>query len=141
MTYCNDLLEISLGSLTESFIKIQQKEAYQDSTYPHNLLLESWRTWKFLMVLELVWDVLDLAGDGAKVLKILQGSLLFKSLPGVLKDMDVHDEAGDGVMVLKISQGNFIESFIKIQHQEACQDSSYPPSLFLESWRTEMFLI
>ena len=93
------------------------------------------------MVLELVWDVLDLAGDGAKVLKILQGSLFFKSLPGVLKDMDVHDEAGDGVKVLKISQGNFTESFINTQHQEACQDSIYPPSLFLESWRTLMFLM
>ena len=93
------------------------------------------------MVLELVWDVLDLAGDGTKVFKILQGSLFLKSLPGVLKDMDIHYEAGDGVMVLKISQGNFIENFIKIQHQEACQDSSYPPSLFLESWRTGMFLI
>ena len=93
------------------------------------------------MVLELVWDVLDLAGDGAKVLKILQGSLFFKSLPGVLKDMDIHDEAGDGVKVLKISQGNFTESFINIQHQEACQDSIYPPSLFLESWRTVMFLM
>ena len=95
------------------------------------------------MVLELVWDVLNLAGDGAKVLKILQGSLFFMSLPGVLKDMDrdVPDGAGDGVRVLKIPQGSFTESYIKIQHQEACQDSTYPPSLFLESWRTEMFLI
>ena len=89
----------------------------------------------------MVLDVLDLARDGAKVLKILQGSLFFKSLPGVLKDMDIHDEAGDGVEVLKISQGNFTESFINIQHQEACQDSIYPPSLFLESWRTVMFLM
>ena len=61
------------------------------------------------MGLELVWDVLDLAGDGAKV--------------------------------LKISQGNFTESFINIQHQEACQDSIYPPSLFLESWRTGISLM
>ena len=92
------------------------------------------------MGLELVWDVLDLAGDGAKVLKILQGSLFFKSLPGVLKDMDIHDEAGDGE-VFKISQGNFTESFINIQHQEACQYSIYTPSLFLESWKTVMFLM
>ena len=55
--------------------------------------------------------------------------------------MDVHDEARDGVMVFKISQGNFIESFIKIQHQETCQDSTYPPSLFLESWRTGRLLM
>ena len=93
------------------------------------------------MELELVWDVLDLAGDGAKVLKILQGSLFFKSLPGVLKDMDIHNEARDGDKVLKISHGNFTESFINIHHQEACQDSIYPPSLFLESWRTRVFLI
>ena len=93
------------------------------------------------MGLELVWDVLDLAGDGAKVLKILQGSLFFMSLPGVLKDMDIHDEAGDGVKVLKISQGNFTESFINIQHQEVWQDFIYPQSLFLESWRTVMFLM
>ena len=53
------------------------------------------------MELELVWDVLDLAGDGAKVLKILQGSST--------------------------------ETFIKIQHLEACQDSTYSSSLFLES--------
>ena len=93
------------------------------------------------MVLELVWDVFDLAGDGAEVLKILQGSLFFKSLPGVLKDMDIHDEAGDGVRVPKISQGSFTESFINSQHQKACQDSIYPPSLFLETWRTVMFLM
>ena len=63
------------------------------------------------------------------------------SLPGVLKDMDIHDEAGDGVEVLKISQESFTESFIKIQYKEACQDSTYPPSLFLESWRTGMLLM
>ena len=54
---------------------------------------------------------------------------------------DVLDGAGDGVRLLKIPQGSFAESFIKIQHQEACQDSTYPPSLFLESWRTGMFLM
>ena len=53
------------------------------------------------MELELVWDVLDLAGDGAKVLKILQGCST--------------------------------ETFIKIQHLEACQDSTYSSSLYLES--------
>ena len=42
---------------------------------------------------------------------------------------------------LKIFQGSFTESFIKIHHKEACQDSTYPPSLFLESWRTWMFLM
>ena len=64
-----------------------------------------------------------------------------KSLPGVLKDRDDLDFAWEGARVLKIFQGSFPESIIKIQHQEACQDSIYPPSLFLESWRTGMFLI
>ena len=32
------------------------------------------------------------------------------------------------------------ENFIKKQHQEACQDSTYPPSPFLESWRIWRFL-
>ena len=35
----------------------------------------------------------------------------------------------------------YTESFIKIQHQEVCQDSTYPPSHFLESWRKGMFLM
>ena len=39
---------------TESFMKIQHKEACQDYTYQQNLFLESWRTWRFLMKLELV---------------------------------------------------------------------------------------
>ena len=63
------------------------------------------------------------------------------SLPGVLKDRDVLDLAVDGVRVVKILQGSFPESFIKILHQEPCQDSTSPPSLFLESWRTVMFLM
>ena len=47
-------LKISQGSFTESFIKIQQWEAYKDFTYHQSPLLESWRTWRFLMDLELV---------------------------------------------------------------------------------------
>ena len=64
-----------------------------------------------------------------------------KSLPGVLKERDVLDGARDGVGVLKISLESFTESFIKIQHHEACQDSIYCPSHFLESWRTGLFLM
>ena len=67
--------------------------------------------------------------------------LSFKSLPGVLEERDVLDGAGDGVKELKISQGSFTESFIKIQHQEACQDSAYLPSIFLKFWRKGMFLM
>ena len=64
-----------------------------------------------------------------------------KSFPGVLEDNDVLDGAGDGVKVLNISQGSFTESFMQIQHQEVSQDSTYPPSHFLESWRKVMFLM
>ena len=54
---------------------------------------------------------------------------------------DFPDRAGDGVRVVKISLESFTETFIKIQHQEACQDSTFPPSLFMESWMTGMFLV
>ena len=64
-----------------------------------------------------------------------------KSIPGVLEERVDLDGAGDGVMLLKISQGSFTESLIKIQHQEACEDSTYPPSLILESFRTGKFLM
>ena len=64
-----------------------------------------------------------------------------KSLPGVLEEWDVLDQAGEGVKELHISQGSFTESFIKIQHQEICQGSTYPPSHFLESWRKGMILM
>ena len=36
---------------------------------------------------------------------------------------------------------NSCEIFIQIQHQIPCQDSTFPPSLFLESWRTWRFLM
>ena len=64
-----------------------------------------------------------------------------KSFTRVLEDRDALGEAGDGVKVLNISQRSFTESFIKIQHQEVCQDSTYPPSHFLEFWRKGMFLM
>ena len=66
----------------------------------------------------------------------------FKSPPGgVLEDRDDPDGGGDGVKVVKISQESFTESFIKIQHQEGCQDSTYSSSPLLESWLTGMFLM
>ena len=61
------------------------------------------------------------------------------SIHGVLKDRGVLD--GAGAKELNVSQGSFTESFIKIQHLEACQDPTYPPSLSLESWRKGMFLM
>ena len=62
-----------------------------------------------------------------------------KSLPGVFVGRDFPDGAGDGVRVVKISLESFTETFIKIQHQEHCQDFTYPTSLFLESCRTGIF--
>ena len=53
-----------------------------------------------------------------------------------MEDRDVLCGTGDGVRVLKIYQGSFTESFIKIHHQEACQDYTYHQSLLLASWRT-----
>ena len=53
------------------------------------------------------------------------------SLHGVLEDRDVLDGAVDGVRVLTISIGSFTENFLKTQHQEPHQDSTYHPSLYL----------
>ena len=61
------------------------------------------------------------------------------SIHGLLKDRYVLDEAG--ARELNVSQGSFTESFIKIQHLEACQDTTYPPSQSLESWRKGLFLM
>ena len=63
-----------------------------------------------------------------------------KSLPGVLEDMEVPDESGNGFWWLRIPLESITENFIKIGHQEPCQNSTYPPNLFLESWRTWRFL-
>ena len=76
-----------------------------------------------------------------KLLKTLSFHMSSMSFTGVLEDRDVLDGAGNGVKVLNISQRSFTESFIKIQHQEVCQDSTYPPSHFLESCRKGMFLM
>ena len=48
------VLKIPQGSFTESFIKIQHQEAYQDYTYHQSLFLESWRIRRVLMELEMV---------------------------------------------------------------------------------------
>ena len=112
------VLKMPQGSFTESFIKI--RNIVKTLKFPPSHFLESWNR------------------NIVNTLKFLKSS---KSFPGVLEDSDVLDGAGDGVRVLKTSLGSFTESFIKIQHQEPCQDSKYPPSHFLESWRTVMFLM
>ena len=55
--------------------------------------------------------------------------------------MEISDEPGDSVIHEGASIGSFCESYIKIQLQEPCQDSTCPLSLFLESWRTCRFLM
>ena len=62
-----------------------------------------------------------------------------KSLPGFKEDMDIPDEPGDGDRWEGTSIRSVSESFIRIRHQEPCQDSTCPPSLFLDSRRTWTF--
>ena len=68
-------------------------------------------------------------------------NLSSKSLPGVKEDMDILDEHGNGVRLEVTSIRSFFESFIKIWHQERCQDLTCQLSLFLESRRTSTFLM
>ena len=59
---------------------------------------------------------------------------------GVFENMDVPAKAWDGVKRLREALGSFPESFIKIKHLKPYQDSPFPLSPFLESWRTWRFL-
>ena len=59
--------------------------------------------------------------------KPIKTPLSSKFLPGVLEEMMF-------LMNLKVES-------IGTQHQKPCQDSTCPPSLFLESWRTWKFLM
>ena len=54
--------------------------------------------------------------------------------------MEVPDGPGDGVKGKGLSIWTSYEIFIKIHSQKLSQDSTYPPSHFLESWRTWRFL-
>ena len=53
---------------------------------------------------------------------------------------DNPDAPGDVLRWKRTFKRSFSESFIKIGHPKPCQDSTYPPSLSLESWRTWRFL-
>ena len=52
-----------------------------------------------------------------------------------VSDQAWSDAPGDGLRWKRTFKRSFPESFIKIGHQKPCQDSTYPPSLSLESWR------
>ena len=78
----------------------------QDSTCSPCNFLESWRTWKFLMNLELVTDVRDHPSEAASrstsetlstAETLSRHHLFFKTLPGVLEDIEDPDETGGGV--------------------------------------------
>ena len=56
----------------------------------------------------------------------------------ILGNIDIPEMVSDGREHLHIS---VCESFIKICHQEPCQDSTCPPSLFQVSRRTWTFLM
>ena len=64
----------------------------------------------------------------------------FKSLPGVLEDIEVPDQVGNGARGLGQPLGSIPESFMKIKHLKPYQDSPCPSSLFLESWKTWRFM-
>ena len=83
----------------------------------------------------------SLVSPRSNIWNLIKNPPILKSLPRVLNDVDVLDGTGDGVRVLIISIRSFTESFIKIKNQEPCQDSTYPPSLLLESSRTWMSLM
>ena len=69
-----------------------------------------------------------------KTLPVLQVS------PWSLGACEIPDEPGDGVIWHVSILRSYCENFINIQHQEPCQDSTCPPSPFLESWRTWRFV-
>ena len=63
-----------------------------------------------------------------------------KSLPGVLEDMDIPYGPVYGIRWDGTSIRSVCKSLIKIWHQKPCQDSTYLPSLLLDSRRTWTFL-
>ena len=147
-----------LWSFYEIFIKTQHQEPCQDITF------SPWRTWMYMMDLEMgsgewraLWNYSEIFIKircqmiGIILQKVLRKfyqdltsgtlsrlHLSSKSLPGVL---EVPDKPGVGVRCYGLTFRSFCESFIKIQYQKPCQDSTCPPSLFLESWRTWWFLM
>ena len=133
----------SIRSVCETFIKIRHQEPCQDSTCPPSLFLESRMTW--------IWRWCQMGGNiHQKCLWKFHQDLTLgtmsrlhlssKSLPGVYEDMDIPDETGDSVRWEGTSIRSICESFIEIRLQEACQDSTYPPSPFLESRMKLTFL-
>ena len=51
------------------------------------------------------------------------------TLCGVFEDMQVPDKTGDSVRWMGAHKWSFYEIFIKTQHLEPCQDTTFPPCL------------
>ena len=158
---CKDMFKLVVGSFTN----IQHHKPCLDSTNLPSLHLESWMTGKFLIELELVTRYSSYTQEALLKGSLSRMQLSLKSPLRVLDNRDVLDVARDGVWVLEMTLGNFTgslkfyldltsgeqqcswsqrrvtESLINIQHEKVCQDYTYPPSLFLESWRTWMLMI
>ena len=129
---------------TPPFLKVS-------STYPPNHLFESWRKGKFLMELEVVSMVsgytkylcesLLKISSRSNIKKLYKDPYIIQLSSWILGGQGCSCLSWRGCQGIEISKGRFTETFIKIQHPEAHQDSIYPPRLFLESWRTGMFLM
>ena len=103
-------LGLPLGSIPKSFNNIDHLEPCQDSPLPSSVFMFS------------------------------SLFMSFKSLPGVLEDIEVPDQVGNGARGLGQPLGSINETFMKIKHLKPYQDSPCPSSLFLESWKTWRFL-
>ena len=135
----------SIRRVCESFIKIWHQQPCQDFSCPPMSLPNSrqhWYSWNGVrwegtFTYKCLWKFHQDLTSGT----MSRLHLSSKSLPGVWEDMDIPDWSGDGVRWEGTSIGTVCESFIKIWHQEPCQDSTCPPSHFLESGRTWTFLM
>ena len=94
----------SLGSSSESFIKIQHQKPSQDCTYPASHFLESWRTWMFLMELEMVsghseylWEVLLKVSSRYNIRNLVKTAPILEGTCWTLRVQDVHHGTGNGV--------------------------------------------
>ena len=133
-----------IRTVCESFIKIWHQELCQDSTCTPSLFPESRRTWTFLIDLEMVSDGREHPSEVSVKVSSRTDSRNHVNTLLVCKVSSWSPGghgSGDGVRWEGKSIQSVCESFIKIRHQELCQDSTCPPSLFPESRRTWAFLM
>ena len=121
----------SVQSVCESFIKIWHQEPYQDFFCPWCLFLESRRT----LLIDLVMVSYGRKYPTEATLDVSSRSDIRNRVksPTVLW-VSSWSLGGHGHSWW--TWRTVYESFIKIWHQEPCQDSTPPPNLFLESKRT-----